>query len=101
MDNGPVLEFARRLAAKRRPVWVRYVLVPGVTDNFDGIAKLAKFPPISGTWNASTCCRSTRWASTSGRKLGINYTLEDVKPADPSLAERVCEVFRAEGLKAY
>ena len=29
MDVGPTLTFARRLAARRRPVWVRYVLVQG------------------------------------------------------------------------
>ena len=29
MDNGPTLDFARRLAELRRPVWLRYVLVPG------------------------------------------------------------------------
>ena len=32
MDNGPTLEFARRLAALGRPIWVRFVLVPGLTD---------------------------------------------------------------------
>ena len=30
MDNAPVLAFARRLAALRRPMWLRYVLVPGL-----------------------------------------------------------------------
>ena len=33
MDNAPILEFARRLAARKRPVWVRFVLVPGLTDD--------------------------------------------------------------------
>src|SRR5689334_6896167 len=30
MENGPALEFARRLAARHRPIWVRFVLVPGL-----------------------------------------------------------------------
>src|SRR5690349_15808379 len=34
-DNGPVHEFARRIAALRRPIWVRFVIVPGWTDNLD------------------------------------------------------------------
>ena len=33
MDIGPTLEFARRLAERRRPVWLRFVLVPGWTDD--------------------------------------------------------------------
>jgi pyruvate formate lyase activating enzyme len=101
MDNGPVLEFARRLSAKRRPVWLRYVLVPGVTDNFDGIAKLAKFAADLGNVARVDVLPFHQMGKYKWAKLGLTYTLEDVKPADPVLAERVCEVFRAEGLKAY
>src|SRR4051794_18434318 len=43
MDVAPTLDFARRLAARRRPIWVRYVLVPGVTDNMGDISSLATF----------------------------------------------------------
>ena len=43
MDNAPTLAFARRLAARRRPVWLRYVLVPGLTDDLDDIARIARF----------------------------------------------------------
>ncbi len=100
MDNGPVLEFARRLAAKRRPVWLRYVLVPGVTDNFDGIAKLAKFTADLGNVERVDVLPFHQMGKYKWAKLGLTYTLEDVKPADPILAERVCEVFRAEGLKS-
>ena len=34
------------------------------------------------------------------KKLGLNYTLDDVNPASPEMVEKACEVFRAEGLKA-
>ena len=101
MDNAPVLEFARRLAAKHRPVWLRYVLVPGVTDNFDGIGKLAKFTADLGNVERVDVLPFHQMGKYKWAKLGLTYTLEDVKPADSNLAERVCEVFRAEGLKAY
>jgi pyruvate formate lyase activating enzyme len=35
------------------------------------------------------------------QKLGMPYTLADVDPPDMDLVERVCEVFRSAGLKAY
>ena len=41
MDIGPTLDFARRLAARKRPVWVRFVLVPGLTDDPEDIAQIA------------------------------------------------------------
>ena len=37
MGNEEVLEFCRRLAALSRPMWLRYVLVPGLTDDLDEI----------------------------------------------------------------
>jgi pyruvate formate lyase activating enzyme len=101
MDNGPVLDFARRLSAKHRPMWLRYVLVPGVTDNFDGIAKLAKFAADLGNVERVDVLPFHQMGKYKWAKLGLTYTLEDVKPADPALAERACTLFRAEGLKAY
>ena len=43
MDIAPTLAFARRLAARKRPIWVRFVLVPGLTDDVDDIGKIAQF----------------------------------------------------------
>ena len=37
-DSGPVLDFARRLATLGRPVWIRHVLVPGLTDRGEDIS---------------------------------------------------------------
>jgi pyruvate formate lyase activating enzyme len=48
MDIGPTLEFARRLAAHGRPVWIRFVLVPGLTDDLEDIAKIAGFAASLG-----------------------------------------------------
>ena len=65
--------FARRLAARKRPVWVRFVLVPGLTDDAERHrADRAASRPASATSSASTCCRSTRWAGSSGQQLGLD-----------------------------
>ncbi|MEJ8852435.1 pyruvate formate-lyase-activating protein [Variovorax rhizosphaerae] len=39
----PTLDYARRLSDLGRPMWVRYVLVPGLTDGFDNVEKVAEF----------------------------------------------------------
>jgi pyruvate formate lyase activating enzyme len=46
-ENGPTLDFARRLAALKRPVWTRFVVVPGLTDNELDIAQIAAFTGAS------------------------------------------------------
>src|SRR5262249_10782751 len=43
MEIAPVLDFARRLSTQKRPVWLRFVLVPGLTDDTADIAHLARF----------------------------------------------------------
>jgi pyruvate formate lyase activating enzyme len=43
MDVAPTLEFARRLAARKRPMWLRFVLVPGYSDDPDDIENIARF----------------------------------------------------------
>ena len=37
----PTLDYARRLSALGRPMWVRFVLVPGLTDGYDNVEKVA------------------------------------------------------------
>src|ERR1051326_267466 len=41
MATQPVHEFARRLADAKRPIWVRFVLVPGWTDDMDEVERIA------------------------------------------------------------
>ena len=42
-DVAPTLRFAERLAAMGKPVWVRFVLVPGLTDDAANIGGDARF----------------------------------------------------------
>src|SRR5262245_65907889 len=42
-DIGPTLDFARRLAARKKPIWVRFVLVSGLTGDKEIVAPIAKF----------------------------------------------------------
>ena len=39
----PTLDFAQRLARMGKPVWLRYVLVPGITDSDEDLQALADF----------------------------------------------------------
>lgn len=100
-DNGPTLDFARRLAQRRKPIWVRYVLVPGLTDDENDIGKLAAFAAGLGNVERVDVLPFHQMGRFKWEKLGIDYTLHDTQPPSRELVERVCGQFRAVGLNAY
>ena len=101
MENAPTLEFARRLAARRRPIWVRYVFVPGLTDDLQDIGKIANFSASLGNVARVDVLPFHQLGKYKWEKLGIPYTLSETSPPDNDEVEQVCTVFRAAGLKAY
>lgn len=70
---GLVLTFAQCLANRHRPTWLRFVLVPGLTDDCDDIA--ISQPSQSGPGNVSMFSRFIRWADTSGKHLASSTSL--------------------------
>ena len=101
MDNGPTLEFARRLAARKRPISLRFVLVPGLTDDQEDIAQIARFVAGLGNVQRVDVLPFHQMGRFKWKNLGIPYTLEALEPASNELVEKTCAVFRAEGLKVY
>ncbi|HKE85949.1 MAG TPA: pyruvate formate-lyase-activating protein [Vicinamibacterales bacterium] len=100
MDNGPTHAFARRLAARQLPIWVRFVLVPGLTDDLDDIANLAGFAAGLGNVQRVDVLPFHQMGRFKWKELGIPYTLEGTRPPTADLVERTCGVFRAAGLNA-
>jgi pyruvate formate lyase activating enzyme len=101
MDNAPILEFARRLSCHKKSLWVRLVLVPGLTDDIENIAQIAKFSAGLGNVERVDVLPFHQMGRFKWKELNLNYTLNDVQPPSPEAVERACAVFRAEGLKAF
>ena len=100
MDVDPTLTFARRLASRRRPIWLRYVLVPGLTDDLAEVAAIAQFAARLRNVERVDVLPFHQMGKFKWKQLGIAYSLEYTDPPDQALVEQVCEVFRAAGLKA-
>ena len=71
-DVRPTLQFAERLATLGKPVWVRFVLVPGLTDDPANVEGIARFVAPMRTSNGSRSSRSIRWAPSNGRPWASN-----------------------------
>ena len=101
MDNGPVLAFARRLAALRRPIWLRYVLVPGLTDHPDEITRIAQFATDLGNVERVDVLAFHQLGRFKWEKLGMDYKLRDTEPPSRTRNEEAIARFRERGLKAF
>lgn len=97
----PTLGFARRLATLKRPMWIRFVLVPGITDDHDNVAKVADICAGLESVERVEILRFHQMGRDKWRKLGLEYPLEMVLPPDPLLTERVRGQFRSRGLSVY
>jgi len=101
MDVAPTLAFARRLAARRRPIWIRFVLVPGLTDDMDDLAKSAAFAAGLGNVERVEVLPFHQMGRFKWERLGLAYKLANVEPPSAELTEHACEVLRKAGLEAY
>ena len=86
--NGNVLSFARYLAEKGIPVWIRHVVVEGYTDDPEDLRALGRF--IGGLKNvkALDVLPYHAMGEAKYRELGISYSLAGMQPLARSEAEK-------------
>lgn len=98
-DLQPTLRFAERLAAIGKPAWVRFTLVPGVTDDPDNVERIAKFvaPMKNVEWveiQPFHQLGSFKW-----KALGLEYPMAEGTAPSPVTVERVRDQFRSAGCR--
>jgi len=101
IDNSEVFEFGRRLAALKRPMWLRYVLVPGLTDVDEEMAQVAAFGASLGVVERAEILPFHQMGRFKWEKLGLEYTLASTAPPSDDVVANAVGIFRAAGLKAF
>jgi pyruvate formate lyase activating enzyme len=97
----PTLDYAHRLSALGRPMWVRFVLVPGLTDAWDNVERVADICAGLKSLERVEILRFHQMGKPKWDKLGLKYPLADVEPPSAELRERVQGQFRSRGLTVY
>ena len=80
-DNANILAFAKHLAAKNIPIWVRHVVVPGITDKPEDLQELGRFIGTLPNLKALDVLPYHVLGVSKYKELGIPYPLEGVEPA--------------------
>lgn len=79
-SNKNILNFARYLNRKNIPMWIRYVLVPGYTDNEEDIKNLRRFLDTLDNIKKIEVLPYHSMGAAKYEKLKIDYKLKDVEP---------------------
>jgi pyruvate formate lyase activating enzyme len=101
MDPAASRMFARRLARQKRPIWARFVLVPGLTDDRDDIARIADFAAGLGNVERVDVLPFHQLGRFKYKELHIDYPLADVQPPSREAVDSACAQFRAVGLTVF
>ena len=88
-DNGNILAMARRLSGMGKPMWIRYVLVPGINDSDEVVSRCGEFISTLKTVERVEVLPYHSMGAPKWRALGYEYTLDDVVPPSKDLVEAV------------
>ena len=97
LDNEGILSFARYLAKKNVPLWIRHVTVPGVTDDPDALTRLGAFIGTLGNVKALDVLPYHVMGVSKYKELGVPYPLEGGEPATKEQAAQARQII----LSAY
>jgi pyruvate formate lyase activating enzyme len=101
VDLQPTIDFGDRLAELKVPVWVRFVLVPGLTDAVENIAAVADIIERWPNVERVEVLPFHQMGENKWERLGIDYTLKNTTPPAAALVDAVQQQFRARGLATY
>lgn len=95
VSNKHTLAFAKYLSESGKKMWIRHVLVPGITDDDDALIRLKEFVDTLKTVEKVEVLPYHTMGVPKYEKLGIDYPLKGVEP--PS-KERVMNAKRLLGI---
>lgn len=89
----PTIAFADYLASINKPMWIRYVLVPGLTDDLNEIEELASFLSTLKNVERVEILPFHKMGEYKWEELGYEYRLTETKPPTKEMLERVKGIF--------
>ncbi|MEV3859561.1 pyruvate formate-lyase-activating protein [Streptomyces sp. NPDC050095] len=96
----PTLDFAHRLADLGKNVWVRFVLVPGLTDDPANIEGVAAFAGSLGNVSRVDVLPFHKLGEAKWQALGKDFTLTGTPSPTPEQITTAREIFAGHGLNA-
>ena len=94
LDTRNILAFARYLSAHKKPMWIRHVLVPGLTDSRESLEALYDFIRELKSVERVEILPYHTMGVHKWEALGIPYSLKNVLPPTEEEVRRAEEILR-------
>jgi pyruvate formate lyase activating enzyme len=98
VDILPTLELLELARDKQIPVWVRYVVVPGLTDSLEEAQELARFLTTFDNVKRVEVQPFHKMGEYKWAELNIPYTLGDTPPPSEAVVADIERAFREKSL---
>ena len=98
IDLEPTIKFAKYLAEIGKPIWVRHVLVPGITDKDELLEKLADFIVTLGNVEKVEILPYHNLGEYKWDEMGLDYELKDMEPPSKERVENAKKIIGSRGL---
>ncbi|BAY23799.1 pyruvate formate-lyase activating enzyme [Calothrix sp. NIES-2100] len=96
----PTLALAKYLNVIHKPAWIRFVLVPGLTDDPENISGLADFIAPFNNVQRVEVLPFHKMGEYKWQELGFEYLLADTLPPSPEQVQATLDIFRSRGIFA-
>ena len=100
VDISPTLEFANRLSKMGKSMWIRFVLVPGLTDAESNIDGLVRFVSTLESVERVEILPFHKMGEEKYKQLGLPFQLKDTPVPTSEDVERARAIFANYGVKA-
>ena len=91
-DNKKELEFAKYLSDNNIPVWIRQVIIPGITDSKEDLLELKKFINSLNNVQNVELLPYHNLGEYKWNNLGFDYSLKDIRLANSEDIKRAKEI---------
>ena len=87
VHNQNTLNYAKWLSSRGKRIWIRHVLVPGLTDDDESLSKLSEFIKTINVEKIEVLPYHTM-GEVKYQNLGIDYPLKGVEPPSKEVIEK-------------
>lgn len=94
----PTLKFAKYLSEIKKPTWIRFVLVPNLSDDPANVEGLANFISTLENIERVEVLPFHKMGEYKWEQLGFDYQLKETQPPTPEVVQRTVDIFKQRGL---